>query len=225
MYRSYWGLRESPFRGSLVMQLFQQSPTHEEALARLHFLVDNHLRLGLLMGPSGSGKSLVMEAFAAQMQRRGLPVVKINLLGLEPSEMLWNMAADLKLNPDTSASTACLWRMTVDRLTEFRYQHLATVVLLDDADSANQQVLAQVARLARYDCSPESHMTLVLAGQSEKMKHIGDKLLELVQLRIDLEPWNPSDMEHYLKSSLAEAGSKAPVFSQSAIDRLHELTP
>ncbi|HEY4759151.1 MAG TPA: hypothetical protein VIH42_01085, partial [Thermoguttaceae bacterium] len=70
MYQSHWGLRESPFRGGLVMQLLQRSPTHEEALARLHFLVDNQRRLGLLMGPSGSGKSLVLEAFAGAMLRR-----------------------------------------------------------------------------------------------------------------------------------------------------------
>ena len=59
MYQSHWGLRESPFRDGPDPQSFYQSPTHEEALARLHFLVEQHRRLGLLLGPEGSGKSLL----------------------------------------------------------------------------------------------------------------------------------------------------------------------
>ena len=70
MYQSHWGLRQSPFRSCLDPQSFYQSPTHDEALARLHFLVDEHRRLGLLMGPAGSGKSLLSwRSFARQLRR------------------------------------------------------------------------------------------------------------------------------------------------------------
>ena len=65
MYQAHWGLQESPFRGLLDPKFFYQSPTHEEALARLQFLVDQQRRLGLLVGPPGSGKSLLLEVFAA----------------------------------------------------------------------------------------------------------------------------------------------------------------
>ena len=70
MYQAHWGLQESPFRGDLDPKSFYQSPTHEEALARLSFLVGQHRRLGLLVGPSGSGKSLLLEVFAQQLRRR-----------------------------------------------------------------------------------------------------------------------------------------------------------
>lgn len=224
MYQSHWDLRESPFQGDSAVQFLHQSPTHEEALARLQFLVENRRRLGLLMGASGSGKSLVLEAFAEQLRRRGRPVVKINLLGLEPAEMLLLLAAGLKLNPDPSASTVALWRAITDRLTEFYYQKLETVILLDDADCADDRVLTQVVRLVRHDPSSQSHLTLILAGRRENMGRLGGRLLELAELRIELEPWNQADTANFLNSSLAQSGSKSPVFSQSAIDRLHELT-
>ena len=168
MYQSHWGLRESPFHGDLVMQFLHQSPTHGEALARLQFLVQNHRRLGLLMGPSGSGKSLVLETFAEQLRRRGRIAVKLNLLGVEPAEMLFLLAAGLKLNPDPSTSTTALWRAITDRLTEFYYQKLETVILLDDADCADNQVLAQVTRLAKHDRASDARLTFVLAGRREK---------------------------------------------------------
>jgi type II secretory pathway predicted ATPase ExeA len=224
MYQSHWGLRESPFRGDSGMQFLRHSPTHGEALARLQFLVDNHRRLGLLTGASGSGKTLVLEAFAEQLRRRGRPVAKINLLGVEAGEMLLLLAAGLKLNPEASASPAALWRAITDRLTEFYYQKLETVVLLDDADCADPRVLDQVARLARHDTSSESRLTLILAGQRERIGCLGDRLLELAELRIELEPWNQADTADYLNASLAQAGSKSAVFSASAIDRLHDLT-
>ena len=224
MYQSHWGLRESPFQGDSAVQFLHQSPTHEEALARLQFLVENHRRLGLLIGASGSGKSLVLEAFAEQLRRRGRPVVKINLLGLEPAEMLLLLAVGLKLNPEPSTSSVALWRAITDRLTEFYYQKSQTVILLDDADCADDRVLAQVARLARHEPSSESRLTLILAGQREKMGRLGDRLLDLAELRIDLEPWNQADTANYLNTSLAHAGSNSPVFSESAIDRLHDLT-
>ncbi|MGD0383977.1 MAG: AAA family ATPase [Thermoguttaceae bacterium] len=224
MYQSHWGLLESPFQGDSAVQFIHHSPTHEEALARLQFLVDNHRRLGLLMGASGSGKSLVLEVFAQRLRRRGLPVVKIGLLGVEPAEMLLLLATGLKLNPEPSASPAVLWRAITDRLTEFYYQKLETVVLLDDADCADDRVLAQVARLVRHDSSPQARLTSVLACRRENMVRLGDRLLDLAELRIDLEPWDPSDTTNYLNTSLAQSGSKLPIFSQSAIDRLHELT-
>ncbi|MGA2062036.1 MAG: AAA family ATPase [Thermoguttaceae bacterium] len=224
MYQSHWGLRESPFQGNSAVHFLHHSPTHEEALARLQFLVENHRRLGLLMGASGSGKTLVLEAFAEQLRRRGRPVAKINLLGVEPAEMLLLLAAGLKLNPEPSTLSVVMWRAISDRLTEFYYQKLETVVLLDDADCADDRVLAQVARLARHEPSSESRLTLILAGRREKMGRLGDRLLELAELRIDLEPWNQADTANFLNTSLAQSGSKSQVFSESAIDRLHDLT-
>jgi type II secretory pathway predicted ATPase ExeA len=92
--QQHWGLPESPFRGGIDPKSFYPSPTHEEALARLQFLVERQRRLGLLVGPSGSGKSLLLEVFAAQLRRNARPVAKLSLLGVEPVEMLWLLAND-----------------------------------------------------------------------------------------------------------------------------------
>jgi type II secretory pathway predicted ATPase ExeA len=224
MYQSHWGLHQSPFRDCRDPQDFYQSPTHDEALARLQFLVDERRRLGLLMGPPGSGKSLVLEVFAAQLGRRGLPVAKVNLLGIEPAELLWLLATQFGLNPGRSDSTAGLWRKVTDRLLEHRYQQLSTAILLDDADQASPQVLVQLVRLADHDPSPEAKLTLVLAGQQQRMGRLGDALLGRAELRVDLDPWEESDTEGYLKTSLRQAGCQTPVFAEPAVARLHELS-
>jgi len=224
MYQSHWGLQKSPFRGCLDPDFFFESPVHEEALARLQFLVENRRRVGLLMGIAGSGKSMLLEVLAEQFRRKGQPAAKIDLIGLEPAEMLAMLAARIELNVDPSASMGTLWRAVTDRLTEYRYRQLNTVILLDDADRASQPVLDQITRLARYDQSPESRLTLILTGQRQRIGRLGDTLLDLAELRIEVEPWEPRETAEFLKTSLARAGRESPLFDDPAVALLHELT-
>jgi len=213
----------SPLGSHLEGGHFYQSPTHEEALARLHFLVDQGRRLGLLMGERGSGKSLVLELFARQLRDSSRPVAKLSLLGVDRGEFLWTLATRLGMNPDPGLAPAWFWRMISDRIAEHHYQQLPTVVLLDDADRAARDVLIQVRRLAKHELASGAPLTLVLAGQTVRMGRVGTDLLEMAQLRIDLEPWEVSDTESYLKGSEVESDRAAPSFAEPAIARLHEL--
>jgi type II secretory pathway predicted ATPase ExeA len=223
MYQAHWGLRTSPFRGCLDPAFFHQSPTHEEALARLDFLVEEHRRLGLLVGPPGSGKSMLFEVFADHCRRRGWPVALVSMLDVEPTEMLWLLASQWGLNVEPASTAAAIWRAVGDLLIGNRYQQLETVVLADDVDQANPAVLQHVARLARFDSSAESRLTIVLAGRNEGMSRLGEPLLGLAELRIDLEPWQRAETKDYLTTMLAQAGRQSPVFTEPAIDRLHAI--
>ena len=164
MYSSHWGLREMPFHKAHDVQSFYQSPTHEEALARLHFLVEQHRRLGLLLGPEGSGKSLLLEILSAQLRRRGPVVASVNLTGTSGDEMLWSLAGQFGRNLDRCETTPMLWRALSDRLAAFRYQQVDAVILIDDADQAANSVVPHLLRLAKLEPTPQPRLTLILAG-------------------------------------------------------------
>ena len=144
-YRMHWGLTETPFRGGIDPKFFYESPTHEEALARLQFLVEERQRLGLLMGETGTGKSMLLEVVARQLRRGGSQVANHQLLGADLREFLWLIAAELGLNPGGRDDVFRLWRCILDRLAENRYQQLDTVLLFDDAHEASREVLEHVA--------------------------------------------------------------------------------
>src|SRR5687767_12494073 len=148
MYREHWGLRDAPFRTNLDPRSFYQTPNAEEALARLHFLVEEHRRVGLCFGPAGGGKSMLLEVLARQLRRQGRQVANIGLLGADVHELLWLLAAELGGNPGRGDSEFCLWRNVSERLTVNQLQQLDTVILLDDADEAEPPVADAIARLA-----------------------------------------------------------------------------
>ena len=235
MYRSHWGLREAPFRTDLDPRFFYQSPNHEEALARLHFLVDERRRVGLCFGPSGGGKSMLLEVFARELRRQGRQVANISLLGAELHEFVWLLAAELGGNPGRDDSTFSLWRNVTDRITENRYQQFDTVILLDDADEAEPPVLDAIVRLAECDRSPAARLTLVVTSTNGNVRRLGSRLLDLAELRIDLNPWEQADTLGYIVTALRQAGRRSsattrsdrsndePVFTDEAIVRLHRL--
>jgi type II secretory pathway predicted ATPase ExeA len=227
MYLAHWGLREAPFRNAIDPRVFYESPTHEEALARLHFLIEGRRRAGLLLGAAGSGKSLLLEVLAGQARRTGRSVARISLLGLDTQELLWTLAASWGLDPEAHAEPRHLWRMIVDRLAEYHHENRASVVLLDDADQARDDVLPHILRLAQSDISSDPAATLVLAARIDKLGRLNERLLELADLRIDLLRWSAEDVDGYLEHALARAGRRPnddPVFVPEAIPLLAELS-
>jgi general secretion pathway protein A len=224
MYLAQWGLQEPPFRNAIDPRCFFQSPTHEEALARLQFLIDGDRRAGLLLGTAGSGKSLLLAVLAVQARRHGLAVAQFSLLSLESEEFLATLAGSWGLDPAPQLQTNALWRLLHDRLTEHHLESRGNIVLLDDAEQASTSVLAQVLRLAQTDVASCPATTLVLAARTDQVGRLGDRLLELADLRIDLLPWNADDTRCYVEHSLARAGRIGPVFTPEAIVLLAELS-
>jgi len=224
MYPSHWGLSHSPFGPQLDPRHFFESAGHEEALARLHFLVEEHRRLGLLVGPSGCGKSLLLEIFAERMRAWGRPVAKVSLMAVEPVDLLVAIADELHVPLSPDSPSWRIWQQLDRRLRQFRYDQLETVLLLDDADQATPEVLTQVARLAKHDLAPESRLTLVVSSQTNGAGRLGESLLDLAELRIDVPPWQPSDTAAYVQRSLERVGGSLWLFAQEAIERMHDLS-
>lgn len=214
-------LPATPFRDTGDASCFYASATHQEALARLQFLVRQGRSLGILTGGDGSGKSLVLARFLRELQQAGQPACLVNLMGLEPREFLWELAAGLRAQPRTCDDVFTLWRQLLDRIRANHLLQSRTTILLDDADEAAHEVLLFVLRLLK---SQPAGTTMALVAAPERMTRLGGDLLQLSQLRIQLEPWELSDLRQYLQSSLSRAGSDPRMFDEAAVARLHALS-
>lgn len=224
MYQAYWGLGESPFRGNLDPKFFHQGPSQEEALARLHFLVEERRALGLLLGTAGGGKSLLLDVFAKQLGIVSRQTAQVSLVGASAHDFLWSVCSRLGIEGVSQANNFGLWRGLTDHLIANRFQQIATILLLDDADEAHPDVIELVSRLAQFDTSREARLTVVLSAEPTRLHKLGYRLLELAELRIDLEGWETDDTAQFIKQALSKAGRTTPIFSDAALARLNELT-
>ncbi len=224
MHATPWGLEKTPFPTGTAEPVFFAGLPQQEALARLRFLVHNGRRLGLMLGEAGWGKSLVLALFAQEAERENWHVASLNLLGLSVHELQWQLAVALHAGPRAGDDALRLTRRLDERLQQNYLQAETTVLLLDDADQAGADVLMQLARLVRLPTSRVGNLTLVLAGNPRQAHRLGNQILEQVDLRVDLEPWDAQDTIGYLQLALVAAGAEQPIFDDAALAEIHQLS-
>ncbi len=220
----FWGLDRWPFRGSRAAGQFYPTAGHNEALARIEYLVASRRRLGALLGEPGVGKSLVLRLAAEQLARKGAAAVVVDALGASTREVLWHIACGLRTAPREDADVSWLWRQIADRVVENRMQQVATVVLVDDAGQAGPDLMTQFVRLTRLDATPDARWTLVLAAEPAQAARWSESLRSAVDLRIELAPWAAEDTVGYVQTALVEAGRMEPLFNDDSLRALHELS-
>lgn len=193
MYQQHWGLRKSPFPDGHAPRFFDGSEVHEEALARMHYLVDERRRLGLLLGGAGTGKSLLLNVFLLALRHAGTTSAKVNLQGIDRRELLWQVAIQWGANPAGGDDALTLWRRVNDRLVENRLQSLPCVLLADNAEGAFDDVRLQVVQLVQSDPVPDSPLTAIVSTRPSQLDRLDRRLLDLAVLRIDLAPWDQGE--------------------------------
>lgn len=224
MYQSHWGLEKPPFPSGLDTRLFYEGASQRESLARLRFLLAHRRRLGLVLGETGIGKSLLLGVFAEQCRSAGHAVAELDLLGLSSREFYWQLGGELRAAVRLEDDALRLHRQLADRLHENRVQGKQTVVVLDDLDQVGPDLLSQVQRLLRTEAANTGWLTVVASANAQQFTRLGKGLLELADLRVDLSPWDELDTIGYLQLALFEAGAERPLFDDQALSELHAVS-
>lgn len=224
MHTGHWSLEKAPFPTGTAEPVFFAGLPQQESLARLRFLVHHGRRLGLVSGEAGWGKSLVLDLFAEECRRSNWNVVSLNLLGLSVREFQWRLTELLHATPRSGDDGLRLARRLEDRWHQNSLQQENIVLLLDDADQAGADVITLLVRFAQLPASQVGNLTMVLAARGTQVNRLGSRLLELVDLRVDLEPWDAEDTTGYLQLALIQAGAERPIFDDAALDEIHRLS-
>ncbi len=170
------------------------------------------------------GKSLVLRVAAGQLGRQGRVVAMVDALGATTREVLWQTACGLGTAPREDADAPWLWRQIADRVQENRMRQVDSVLLVDNAGQAGPDLVTQFIRLSRLDMMPAVRWTMVLAAEPGQAVRWGETLRELVDLRIEVGPWSAEDTIGYVQTALVEAGRIEPLFDNSALATLQELS-
>jgi general secretion pathway protein A len=225
----HWCLAERPFEATWDTRFFYAGPDHEEALSRLLYLVgETTMNIGLLTGEIGSGKTLTRAVFAGRIDPARFRVITLENTGFSLEEILGSILR--RLEPQCTLSGGgkmerCEMFERSARKIRAEGRHL--VLLLDEAQDMTPPTIHELRWLTNCNGGGESIVTLVLIGQPELRKMVGNDaaINQRVSLRFHLKSLRADDMESYIRHRLRVAGHPTgSLFSASAAAALYETS-
>lgn len=224
MYLKYWGLQDIPFQAAPEARSYVSLPTQEEALARMDFLSEGGGHLGLLLGPAGTGKTLVLGVFARRMRRRGYAVVMIDRPPADPRHLLQLIAMQLEPRVHGKESTSQLWDALSERLLTLRLEGVAPLLLIDQLDQLPLETQTVLYQVLASQPAMSARLGVIVSLAGSGLSGMDERLVDLADLRMELEAWTCQDTERFIQQRLSAVGRDRPTFDEGAIIRLHDLT-
>jgi general secretion pathway protein A len=228
MYESYWQLRDKPFDNAADPQFYFPGQSHQAALLKLRYAVENRRGGALLAGAAGTGKTLIAAMLQATLGESCSPFLRLVYPQMSTAELLAYLADELDGSP--SASAACL-NESVRRIERALAANAArgrhAVLLVDEAHLIESTHTFEALRLLlNFGGAAAPAMTLVLAGQPGLLPIIArmPQLEERLGVKCLLRPFSVQETAEYVEHSFRTAGATRTIVEPDAIATLHELT-
>ncbi len=233
MYESYWQLKSRPFDSNVNFDAYYPSELHQAALLKLRYSIENRRAIAVLSGPSGMGKSMLLNKLAGQLPEFVGPILSLNFTCFNAEQMVEYVAMacdnDYAAKPDRSPSGAVA---TIERFLKNNCRSSRhSVLMIDEAHmlEANEhlEALRQLLNIAASSSTGESAWTVVLSGMPSIVSqiHRNGALRDRVSVQCMLKSFSSHDTSAYIAHRLrvAECG-RQNVYTNDALDAIHRLT-
>lgn len=227
MYTAYWGLKEKPFENTPDPKFVYYSQQHEEAMARMLYVVREHKGAALLTGEYGCGKTLLSRLLKAELQAenkyQAVFVLDPRLSGIE---FLQEIAYQLGGGPITQTKIE-VSHLLNKLLCANRQSSRHTVVVIDEAQSIkNPDIFEELRLLLNFQLDNAFLLTIILLGSSE-LKFMVASMPQLVQrmsVRYHINGLNEWETREYINHRLKIAGASRQLFAEDSCHQIYLCT-
>lgn len=245
MYSEYWNLDREPFENMLDPAFFFPSQTHRAALLKLRYLLENGKGAGALVGPTGSGKTFVVNCLADELGPDFGPWVHLlfpqmsaddllNFLALElGGESSVNRLGTLAGQADGQEHTSYFrsrgdaLRVIEQALVEHTQHGRHPVIVIDDAHLIdNSETLQAVELLLNFHRAPRCVFSLILLGDRLLLPRLSrlPRFDERLAVRSMLQPLVPDEVAQYIQFRLKVSGAQELMFDADALEEIAQLS-
>ncbi len=228
MYRTHFGLKEDPFALTPDPRFLYLSPRHREALAHLLYGMGEAGGFVQLTGEVGTGKTTLCRSLLEQAPE-GVDVALIFNPRQTPAELVASVCDEFHVPyPAGTASLKVLVDGLNRHLLEGHARGRRAVLVIDEAQNLSAEALEQVRLLTNLETTTRKLLQILLIGQPELRGLMARpelrQLDQRVTARYHLSPLSAEETAQYVRHRLEVAGAAAPIFSPSALRRVHRLS-
>lgn len=228
MYETYWQLESKPFETTADPRFYYPSESHQGAILKLRYAIENRRGAALLAGAAGLGKTLLMHTLVRQLPEPCGPIVRLLFPRMPADQLLAYLADRLsgaasESTPTIADSVRTIERTLFDNAAADRH----AVVVLDEAQLAcDPDALETIRLLLNFEHEGRPALTVLLSGQPPLLSAL-DRLPELderMSVKCLLRRFTPDETAAYVSHRLNAAGARRPIFDATAYDTIHELS-
>jgi len=234
MYEEYWQLEIKPFEPAAAEPFRFASSSQQAVLHKLRYAVESRRGAALLAGPSGAGKTLLVDILSEQLggdqlgERVG-KLVRVVFPLMSSRDFLVYLAEQLGAPPaDPPQHTV---EESLRRL-EFAFQENSrrgqhAVLVVDEAHLLEDSGLLETLRLLlNLQVDGQAAFTLLLLGQTSLLSAMQRHatLDERLDMKMLLQPFTAAESAAYINHRLQAARATREIFAPDALETAHELT-
>ncbi len=229
MYESHWQLDRKPFDGGLDPNSYYPSETHQGALLKLRYVLENRQAAAVLCGPAGTGKTLLTQLLERQLSADFAPFVHLVFPQLPVAQLIAYLAEELA--PSNNHDATPTMEQNLHRIQRFlsenHRQGKHAVIAIDEAQTIDDRRTFEALRmLLNFEIDGRPTFTLLLIGQTgllpliERMPGLEERL----GVKCLLRPFTLEETVSYVSHRLQLSGAKRTLFEQDAWETLFDLT-
>ncbi len=217
MYESYWNFQRRPFENNADPQFYYPGESHQAALLKLRYAVENRRGGALLAGVSGSGKTLLVNMMRTMLGDDFGPFVHLVFPQMATADLLAYLAEELDGpgGPASGASVQESVRRIGRTLTENAQNGRHAVLVIDEAHLIDSgHTLEALRLLMNFQPDNQPAMTLLLVGQPGLLSTLRrmTQLEERLGVKCLLRPFHEEETAAYVSHRLRAAGCLQPIF-------------
>lgn len=214
-----FGLKEEPFKDNLDERFYYSTKQHERAFASMMYCVTENEPAGIILGPSGLGKSLVSQRLLSALSKFDtyIPIIVLVYPKMSKIALLQEIYTqlglpELKRNPTTSDLLLPIHSHIIDQYKSGR----RIVLLLDESHFLNVSALHLIRTLTNIETAKEKLITSIFIAEEKFLRRLQyktyDSLRGRIKLKAQLGPLDQEDTRKFIKHRLKVAGTNRDIF-------------
>jgi type II secretory pathway predicted ATPase ExeA len=226
----HYGLNENPFADCVSPTYFFRTESHADAFRSMTRAVDFKASLGMVTGPSGTGKTLVSQLLLNHFEEPKYRVVLVLVTpGLSKTGLLREILSELNLAlPAGIARVQDLVKTLSNHIIEMHEQGQRLIIIVDECHLLSSDCLHIIRTISNIETPQEKLVTCLLFGESrlaQRLEHTSyASLSNRIYMRSELAPLTNAEVAQYVKFRLMTAGRLEELFTETALSALHECS-